>query len=138
MIENGTLETQTMTQNGTFETQTMSESRTLYHFETAHNWRVKIALHLKGLSCEYKTVNLLMGSKRVSSECARFVLGEQKSPEILALNPRGKVPILLDGDVIVKESAACVLYLDAMYPNPPLLPSDLAAKARVRSPLVSP
>ncbi len=40
-----------------------------------------------------------------------FQKGEHKSPEILALNPMGKLPILVDGDVVVTETAAIGLYL---------------------------
>jgi glutathione S-transferase len=40
---------------------------------------------------------------------------EQKSPEILALNPMGKLPVVKDGDVVVSESAAIGLYLADRY-----------------------
>jgi glutathione S-transferase len=48
----------------------------------------------------------------------RFVdlaAGAQKSPEILALNPMGKLPIVIDGDAVVTESAAVALYLADRY-----------------------
>jgi glutathione S-transferase len=48
----------------------------------------------------------------------RFVdilAGEQKTPEILALNPMGKLPILIDGDAVVTESCAIGLYLADRY-----------------------
>ena len=48
----------------------------------------------------------------------RFVdilAGEQKTPEILALNPMGKLPILTDGDAVVTESCAIGLYLADRY-----------------------
>jgi glutathione S-transferase len=41
--------------------------------------------------------------------------GGQKAPEILALNPMGKLPILVDGDAIVTEAAAICLYLADRY-----------------------
>jgi len=41
--------------------------------------------------------------------------GEQKSPEILALNPMGKVPVLTDGDTVLTETAAIGLYLADRY-----------------------
>lgn len=41
--------------------------------------------------------------------------GAQKSPEFLALNPMGKLPTLVDGDVVVTESAAIALYLADRY-----------------------
>ncbi len=48
----------------------------------------------------------------------RFVdimAGAQKAPEILALNPMGKLPILTDGDAVVTENAAIALYLADRY-----------------------
>lgn len=44
-----------------------------------------------------------------------LMAGAQKSPEILALNPMGKLPILVDGDAVVTESAAIALYLADRY-----------------------
>jgi glutathione S-transferase len=41
--------------------------------------------------------------------------GAQKSPEIVALNPMGKLPTLVDGDQVVTESAAIALYLADRY-----------------------
>jgi glutathione S-transferase len=47
----------------------------------------------------------------------------QKSPEILALNPMGKIPILRDGDVVLTESAAIGLYLADRYALGKLAPA---------------
>jgi glutathione S-transferase len=58
--------------------------------------------------------------------------GEQKSPEFLKLNPYGKVPVLIDDDVVVYDSTIINEYLDDEYPNPPLMPEDSANRARVR------
>ncbi len=41
--------------------------------------------------------------------------GEQKAPELVARNPMGKIPLLLDGDAVVTESAAVGLYLADRY-----------------------
>jgi glutathione S-transferase len=49
--------------------------------------------------------------------------GAQKAPEILALNPMGKIPILRDGDVVVTESAAIGLYLADRYAPGKLAPA---------------
>jgi len=49
--------------------------------------------------------------------------GEQKAPAILALNPMGKLPVLVDGDQVVTESAAIGLYLADRYAPGRLAPS---------------
>lgn len=51
-----------------------------------------------------------------------YAAGGQKSPEILALNPMGKLPILTDGEVVVTESAAIGLYLADRYSMGKLAP----------------
>jgi glutathione S-transferase len=41
----------------------------------------------------------------------------QKAPEFLRLNPAGKVPVLVDGDLVIPESAAIILYLADKFPE---------------------
>lgn len=69
-------------------------------------WRVLLTLEFKRL--EYDST-LLEASK-----------GDLKKPEYLALNPRGKVPVLKDGDFVLYESLAIMAYLDRQYPEPAL------------------
>lgn len=57
--------------------------------------------------------------------------GEQKSDEFLAVNPRGQVPVLTDGDVTVCETLAILSYLDARVPTPPLFGKTPVETARV-------
>ena len=66
-------------------------------------WRVMLTLEIKGLPYQSK---LLEFSKQ-----------QHKAPEYLALNPRGKVPALKDGDFAVYESLAIMAYLDRKYPQ---------------------
>ena len=56
---------------------------------------------------------------------------EHKAPEYLAINPRGQLPSLVDGDIVVCESLAALLYLDEAYPEHPLLPSERKERALV-------
>ncbi|MBX7083115.1 MAG: glutathione S-transferase family protein [Nannocystaceae bacterium] len=49
--------------------------------------------------------------------------GEQKSPELLAMNPMGKLPVLVDGDTVVTEAAAIALYLGDRYASGTLAPA---------------
>nr|XP_043628217.1 glutathione S-transferase zeta class-like [Erigeron canadensis] len=85
-----------------------------YH-RSSCSFRVRIALKLKGLDYEYKAVNLLKG--------------EQHSPEFLKVNPVGYVPALVDGDMVIVDSFAIIMYLEEKYPQHPLLPRDLEKKA---------
>ena len=57
---------------------------------------------------------------------------EQRAPEFLKLNPYGKVPVLIDEDVVIYDSTIINEYLNEEYPNPPLMPEDSAGRARVR------
>jgi glutathione S-transferase len=47
-----------------------------------------------------------------------LLAGEHKHPDFLRLNPAGKVPVLVDGDIVIPESAAIVLYLAGRGPVP--------------------
>ena len=73
---------------------------------SASCWRVALALEHKGL--EYH------------SHLLHFELQEHKSPQMLALNFRGKLPVLRDDDYVVFESLAILYYLDRKYPQPPI------------------
>jgi glutathione S-transferase len=55
-----------------------------------------------------------------------------KPKDLLQLNPYGKVPVLVDGDAVVYESAIIDEYLEERYPVVPLMPQDPLARARVR------
>lgn len=49
--------------------------------------------------------------------------GEHKAPELLAKNPMGKLPVLVDGDTVVTETAAIGLYLADRYAAGRLAPA---------------
>jgi glutathione S-transferase len=60
-----------------------------------------------------------------------LLAGEHKHPDFLRLNPAGKIPVLVDGELVIPESAAIVLYLADKYREKGLLPADLASRAHV-------
>ena len=60
-----------------------------------------------------------------------FKDGETQSEEFLALNPMGKVPVLEDGDFVLSESNAILVYLATRFPETKALPMDPQGRARV-------
>src|SRR5574343_1749298 len=60
-----------------------------------------------------------------------FLGGEHKKPPLVALNPWGEIPILVDGDVVLRDSQAILVYLAAQYAGESWLPKDPAGMATV-------
>jgi glutathione S-transferase len=88
----------------------------LYEFGPTRAQRVRWTLQELGVEFEAESVNLNAG--------------EARRPEFLALNPAGKLPVLVDGDQVLTESVAIALYLAEKYPHAGLLPTDLAQRAQ--------
>ncbi len=80
-------------------------------------WRVRIALHEKGLEYEIVETDLI---------------SRPASPAFLALNPFGQIPVLEDGPLVLAESMAILEYLEEKHPAPRLLPDDLERRAQAR------
>ncbi len=87
----------------------------LYEFGPSRSIRVRWTLQELGVDFEAVTVNMLKG--------------EHRSPEFLKVNPAGKLPVLVDGDLVLTESIAIVLYLAEKYADKGLIPAGLAGRA---------
>jgi len=97
----------------------MSRAVLYDYYRSSAAYRVRIALNLKGVEYESRTVNLLNS--------------EQKAEDYRALNPQGLVPMLeIDGHRLT-QSLAIIIYLDQSFPDPPLVPRDPADGAHVRA-----
>ena len=94
------------------------------YWRSSSGWRVRTALHFKGIPFERRVINLSPNA------------GEQHTPEFRALNPSGQVPVLIpdEGARPIAQSMAILAYLEERFPTPPLLPplDDPWLRARAR------
>lgn len=85
-------------------------------------WRVWLALEHKQIPYELKLLS--------------FDAGDLRTPEFLKLNPRHRVPVIVDGDFVLYESAAILEYLEDQYPaadsRQALFPASIRQRAVVR------
>lgn len=93
------------------------------YFRSSASFRVRIALNLKDLQPELRSVHLAKG--------------EQRQDAYKAINPQGFVPFLIEDDdegdrFTLSQSMAIIEYLDEIYPNPPLMPTTARERAFVR------
>ena len=87
------------------------------YWRSSASYRVRIALHIKGVAFDRIAIDL--------------TAGEQKAENYRARNPQGFVPMLeMDGHSLV-QSLAIIDYLEAARPDPPLLPADPTERAHV-------
>ncbi|HEY4373271.1 MAG TPA: glutathione S-transferase family protein [Burkholderiales bacterium] len=90
-----------------------------YGSGSPYAWRVWLALEHKKLGYDFRLLS--------------FSEGDHRKPEFLKLNPRGRVPVIVDGDFVLAESNAIVEYLEEQYPaTPPLFPGPTRHRAQVR------
>jgi len=89
------------------------------YFRSSASYRVRIALALKGLGYDYKSVHLQKN--------------EQFDAPYAAVSAARLVPLLRDGDHVITQSLAIIEYLDETHPEPPLLPKEAIDRARVRA-----
>jgi len=87
----------------------------LYGRTNTRSLRAAWALEEAGAAYEYVTVDLFKG--------------EGRSPAFLAINPAGKIPVLLDGELVLTESLAIVTYIGEKFPASGLVPATLAERA---------
>ena len=91
-----------------------------YGSGSPYAWKVHLALEHKALPYERKVLS--------------FAAGDTRKPEFVALNPRHRVPTIVDGDFVLYESNAIVEYLEDAYPGrgAPLFPAAVRERALVR------
>ncbi|WP_299984789.1 glutathione S-transferase family protein [uncultured Ruegeria sp.] len=96
----------------------MSNAVRIHHFaKSGHAHRALVFAKLAGIAHEAVPVDL--------------AAGEHKSPEFLGMNPDGQVPVLEDGEVIVSDSNAILVYLARTY-APDWMPTDAIGEANVQ------
>ena len=98
----------------------MNGRLTLYsYWRSSAAYRVRIALNLKQLEYELAPVDLPADG--------------QHADEFRAVNPQELIPVLRDGQRLVRQSMSIMEYLDETYPQRPLLPATSRDRARIRS-----
>ncbi|XP_059482274.1 probable maleylacetoacetate isomerase 2 [Neocloeon triangulifer] len=90
------------------------------YWRSSCSWRVRIALNLKEISYDIKTVSLIKNG------------GEQHSDEYREINPMEQLPALVINDNTYIDSLAIMQYLEENYLDHPLLPADVHSKTKVR------
>ncbi len=97
----------------------------LYHYwRSSSSWRVRWAMAIKGVSCEFVSINLLTDESDQETHTAR--------------NPMGYVPVLefleekRETYRFLGESMAIIEWLEDTFPSPSLLPGDPIEKAKIR------
>ncbi len=83
---------------------------------SGHCWKIRLLLSFLGLSVERREIDILKG--------------EARTPAFLAINPRGEIPVLIDGDVVIADSQAILAYLARRH-GPEWLPIEPVALAGV-------
>jgi len=83
--------------------------------------KAEIAAHEKGLAFELIMVPFEMKT-----------LYQPKHPEVLRINPKRQVPVLIDGDLEIFDSTQIFEYFETIKPEPALWPADAKARARAR------
>src|SRR5580704_15958660 len=89
------------------------------------------------LSLFSRKVEIALGEKGLAFEREMVPFTQErgyapKHPSVLAANPKGQVPVLIDGDLTLFDSTLIFEYLEEAYPAPPLYPRGAAARARCR------
>ncbi|MGF1588684.1 MAG: glutathione S-transferase family protein [Pleurocapsa sp.] len=80
----------------------------------------------KKLSLYSRSVWITLLEKQISFEPIELSLnGDQWQPEFLAINPFGRVPVIVNNNFSIFESLAILDYLELQYPNPAFLPIDI-------------
>lgn len=82
-------------------------------------------------------VRIALAEKRIAYErievpFSRAAGYSPKLPEVLRLNPKGQVPVLVDGELALYDSTIITEYLEDSHPLPPLYPKEPAERARCR------
>ena len=99
----------------------MGHEFTLYtYFRSSTSYRVRIALHLKGLPFTPKAIHLLEDG------------GQQHSLSYRELNPAAEVPTLVHNGKVLSQSLPIIEYLDELFPQPSLFSTNAYDRARIR------
>ncbi len=78
-------------------------------------------------------VRVVLQEKGLSVERHIVLPGQEEEEWFLELNPAGRIPVLEDGDLVLRDAPVIMEYLEEAYPDRRLMPDAPAERARVRS-----
>lgn len=91
------------------------------YWRSSASYRVRIALNLKALEYEQRSIHLVRDG------------GQQHAADYREINPQAQVPTLVHGERALIQSLAILEYLEEVFPEPALLPGDPDGRARIRA-----
>ncbi len=94
-------------------------------------------LYSAALSLFARKVEVVLGEKNLAFERVMVPFSQSrgyspKHPDVLGINPKGQVPVLIDQGLKLYDSTVIVEYLEDAYPEPALFPSTPGARAQCR------
>ncbi len=95
--------------------------RLMGYWRSTAAYRVRIALHLKGIDFVNESIHLIKNG------------GEQYTVDYNNINPNHLVPTLIDGDFVLNQSLAIIDYLETTHNHFPLYPKDIQAQSQVKA-----
>jgi glutathione S-transferase len=96
-----------------------------------------VKLYSAPLSLFARKVEIALREKDLAFERVMVPFSQErgyapKHPDVLAANPKGQVPVLVDGDLALFDSTVILEYLEDAFPDPPLYPASPRARAECR------
>lgn len=96
------------------------------------NSRAGLTIVSDPVSAASHRIRLIVSEKVIEAEMVSVSLNEMLPEDLLELNPSGRIPTLLDRDLVLFDERVISEYLDERFPHPALMPIDPMTRAKLR------